>query len=48
MNVHQSPPQVEMGQSTPPIEIKSTTKKGQRENNFIIEEDIKLRYHDLD
>ena len=37
-----------MGQSTPPIEIKSTTKKGQRENNFIIEEDIKLRYHDLD
>ena len=42
VNVHQSPPQVEMGQSTPLIEIKSTTKKGQWENNFIIEEDIKL------
>ena len=42
VNAHQSPPQVEMGQSTPLIEIKSTTKKGQWENNFIIEEDIKL------
>ena len=31
-----------MGQSIPPIEIISTTKKGQWENNFIIEEDIKL------
>lgn len=31
VNVHQSPPQVEMGQSTPPIAKKSTTKIGQGE-----------------
>ena len=42
VNVHQSPPQVEMGQSIPPIAKKSTTKRGQRGINFTIDEDIKL------
>ena len=43
MNVHQSPPQVEMGQSIPPIvKKKSTTKRGQRGINFTVDEDIKL------
>ena len=45
MNVHQSPPQVEMGQS--PIakkkkKKKSTTKRGQWGNNFTVDEDFKL------
>ena len=42
VNVHQSPPQVEMGQSTPLIAKKSTTKRSQWGNNFTIDEDIKL------
>ncbi|XP_075649928.1 glutathione S-transferase T3-like [Castanea sativa] len=43
VNVHQSPPQVEMGQSIPPIAKKSTTKRrGQRGINFTIDEDVKL------
>ena len=42
INVHQSPPQVEMGQSIPPIAKKSTTKKDQRGINSTIDEDIKL------
>ena len=44
MNVHQSPPQVEMGQFIPPIakKKKSTTKRGQRGINFTVDEDIKL------
>ena len=42
VNVHQSPPQVEMGQSIPPIAKKSSTKRGQRGINFTIDEDIKL------
>ncbi|KAL0004983.1 hypothetical protein SO802_012544 [Lithocarpus litseifolius] len=41
-NGHQSPPEVEMGQSTPPIAKKSTTKRSQRGHNFTIDEDIKL------
>ena len=31
VNVHKSPPEVEMGQTTPPIAKKSTTKRGQGE-----------------
>ena len=42
MNVHQSPPQVEIGQSTPPHCKKSTTKRSQWGNNFTVDEDIKL------
>ncbi|KAL0003132.1 hypothetical protein SO802_016913 [Lithocarpus litseifolius] len=42
VNVHQSAPQVEMGQSIPPIAKKSTTKRGQRGINFTVDEDIKL------
>ena len=42
VNVHQSPPEVEMGQSTPPLAKKSTTKRSQRGNNFTIDEDINL------
>ena len=42
VNFHQSPPQVEMGQSIPPIAKKSTTKRGQRGINFTVDEDIKL------
>ena len=42
VNVHQSPPQVEMGQSIPPIAKKSTTKRCQRGINFTVDEDIKL------
>ena len=42
VNVHQPPPEVEMGQSTRPIAKKSTIKRSQRENNFTVDEDIKL------
>ena len=42
VNVHQSPPQVEMGQSILPIAKKSTTKRGQWRINFTVDEDIKL------
>ena len=42
VNVHQSSPQVEMGQSITPIAKKSTTKRGQRGINFTVDEDIKL------
>ena len=42
VNVHQSPPEVEMGQSTPHIAKKSTTKRSQRGANFTVDEDIKL------
>ena len=42
VDVHQFPPQVEMGQSIPPIAKKSTTKRGQRGINFTVDEDIKL------
>ena len=43
MNVHQSPLQVEMGQSTPTIaKKKSTTKRIQRGNNLTVDDDIKL------
>jgi hypothetical protein len=43
MNVdaHQSPPPVE-NQPSSPVEIRSTTKKSQRGNNFTIEEDNML------
>ena len=40
VNVHQSPPQVEMGQSIPPIAKKSTTKRGQRGINFTIDKTL--------
>ena len=39
-NVHQSPPQVEMGQFIPPIAKKSTTKRGQRGINFTIDKTL--------
>lgn len=42
VNVSQSPPQVKIGQSIPPIEKKRTTKRRQRGINFTIDEDIKL------
>ena len=43
VNVHQSPPQVEVGQFvTPHYKKKSTTKRGWREINFTEDEDIKL------
>ncbi|KAL4650110.1 hypothetical protein ACB092_01G062900 [Castanea dentata] len=42
VNVHQSPPQVEMGQSIPRIAKKSTIKRGQRGINFTVDEDSKL------
>ncbi|XP_065638528.1 glutathione S-transferase T3-like [Quercus suber] len=42
VNVCQSPPQVEMGQSIPPIAKKRTTKRRQRGINFTVDEDIKL------